>query len=478
MLDKVRNTVKRFGMLNSGDTVVIGVSGGVDSVVLLHILASLSEEYKLSIIAAHLNHGLRGKESDRDEAFVKKLANKLGIKFTHKRVDINALLKKGDSLQDIAREVRYAFFEDVAKRSKADRIATGHNLDDQAETMIIRFLRGAGLNGLSGILPKRGKYIRPLLDVSRKEIEEYADNNRLRFVRDSSNKSTKYLRNHIRLKLMPALEHYNPRLKNDMARLAHIIAKDEEYLEDKAKDAYKKCVKDQDKSTVVFYLKKLTGLHDAIKARIFFMVVEKLLGSSKGFYSYHVQDFLKLLNDNAPNISINLPHNLTLYKEYDVVTIERSQKTKVSPRVLLVGRQRRCLRKVDISFEQALKINGKTAVIADSGFRITEFRTELLTTFNFQPPTPSNVAYFDYDKLKMPLIVRNFRPGDRMAPFGMRGHKKVKEFFQEKKITRRRRGLIPIVVSGDEIIWVAGIRQAEHGKIGFTTRKILKLAMV
>ena len=464
MLDKVRNTIKRFGMLNSGDTVVIGVSGGVDSVILLHILVKLSEEYKLSVIAAHINHGLRGKESDRDEAFVKELAKKLGVKFTSKRIDINSLLKKGDSLQDIAREVRYAFFEEMAKRYKADKIATGHNLDDQAETMIIRFLRGAGLSGLSGILPKRGKYIRPLLDVSREEIEEYADKNRLKSVRDSSNKSTKYLRNHIRLKLMPALEHYNPRLKNDMARLAHIIAKDEEYLKDKAKDAYKKCVKNQGKSAVFFYLKKLIGLHDAIKARIFFIAVEKLLGSSKGFYSYHVQDFLKLLTNNAPNVSINLPHNLTLYKEYDVVTIEKGQGARTKGQGVL--------------FEKVLKINGKTVVVADSGLRITEFRTELLTTSNLQPPTSSNVAYFDYDKLKFPLVVRNFRPGDRMVPSGMRGHKKIKELFQEKKIERRRRGLIPIVVSGDEIIWVAGIRQAEHGKIGSTTRKILKLTMV
>ena len=468
MLDKVRNTIKTFGMLNSGDTVVIGVSGGIDSVVLLHILVKLSEEYKLSIIIAHLNHGLRGKESDRDEVFVKRLAKKMGVKFTNKRIDINSLLKKGDSLQDVAREVRYAFFEDVAKRYAADKIATGHNLDDQAETMVIRFLRGAGLNGLSGILPRRGKYIRPLLDVSREEIEEYADKNRLKFVRDSSNKSTKYLRNKIRLKLMPALEHYNPRLKNDMARLAHIIAKDEEYLEDKAKDSYKNCVKERGTSALSFYLKKLIGLHDAIKARIFFVAVEELLGTSKGFYSYHVQDFLKSLTNNAPNVSINLPHNLTLYKEYDVVTIEKGQGSSASGGAKGQG----------VLFEKVLKINGKTAVIADSGLRITEFRTELLTTSDLRPPTSSNVAYFDYDKLKMPLIVRNFRPGDRMVPSGMRGHKKVKELFQGKKIARRRRGLIPIIVSGDEIIWVAGIRQAEHGKIGSTTRKILKIVMV
>ncbi|OGP35336.1 MAG: tRNA lysidine(34) synthetase TilS, partial [Deltaproteobacteria bacterium GWC2_42_51] len=219
MLDKIRKTIKKYRMIDKDETVVVCVSGGIDSVALLHILTGLREEYKLSIIAAHINHRLRGRESDRDEEFVRQLAHNFNVKFVGKRVDTAKFLKRGDSLQDVARQLRYRFFDEVAQRYNADRIATGHTMDDLAETMIMRFLRGTGLSGLSGIPPVRGKYIRPLIDISRQEIEKYVSIHGLNFVRDSSNKKVKYLRNRIRLKLMPVLKDYNPKLMTDLARL-------------------------------------------------------------------------------------------------------------------------------------------------------------------------------------------------------------------------------------------------------------------
>ncbi|MBI5047823.1 MAG: tRNA lysidine(34) synthetase TilS [Deltaproteobacteria bacterium] len=462
-------------MLTKRDTVVVAVSGGVDSVILLHTLVRLSKEFKLSIIAVHLNHGLRGRESDRDEAFVKELAKKLGVKFTSKRIDINSLLKKGDSLQDIAREARYVFFEEAAKRYKADKIATGHNMDDQAETMVMRFLNGSGLRGLCGIPPARRQYIRPLIDITRQEIEKYAEGKRLKFVKDSSNQSARYLRNRIRLKLMPILIGYNPSIKNDMARLSRILARDEDYMEDQAKDIFKDCIKEGArgrKKTIIFLsAKKLNSLHDAIKARIFFMAAEELLGSPKGFYSYHAEDFLKLLSSRSPNASITLPHSMAVYREYDVITIEKSQKSEV----------RSQNENKETTFEKVLKINGKTLVIADGEIRIAEFKTEILSyhpTSHIPYSTSKNIACFDYDKLEFPLIVRNFRPGDKFVPLGMNGHKKVKELFQEKKIARRRRNKVPILVSGSEIIWVAGMRQAEYGKIRANTKNVLKIETI
>ncbi|HLA50625.1 MAG TPA: tRNA lysidine(34) synthetase TilS, partial [Thermodesulfobacteriota bacterium] len=295
MLDKIKKTIKELSMLVSGDRIVVAVSGGIDSVVLLHALIELAAEYRLFIIVAHLNHCLRGRESDRDEVFVKRLAEKLCVKFVCKRMDVRLLLKRGDSLQDIAREARYSFFDMVAKRYKADRIATGHNMDDQAETVLMKFLKGAGLGGLCGIPKVNGKYIRPLIEITRKEIEGYAEGCRIKFVKDSSNKSAKYLRNRIRLKLIPILEEYNPSLKSDLARLSRILERDEVYLKNKAGDAYKSIVMRRDKDVVSLYLKKVRRLHDAIKVRVFFTAVEELLGSPKGFYSYHVEDFLRLL---------------------------------------------------------------------------------------------------------------------------------------------------------------------------------------
>src|SRR3990167_1819674 len=257
MLDKIKKTIKELSMLVSGDRIVVAVSGGIDSVVLLHALTGLAAEYRLFIIVAHLNHCLRGGESDRDEVFVKRFAEKLGVTCVCERMDIRLLFKKGDSLQDIAREARYSFFDRIAKRYKADRIATGHNMDDQAETVLMKFLKGAGLGGLCGIPKVKGKYIRPLIEITRKEIEEYAEGCRLKFVKDSSNKSAKYLRNRIRLKLMPILEEYNPSLKKDLARLSRILERDDVYLKDKAGGAYKSIVVRRDKDVVSLYLKKL-----------------------------------------------------------------------------------------------------------------------------------------------------------------------------------------------------------------------------
>lgn len=473
MLNKIRKTIKKFNMLKKGDIVVVAVSGGIDSVVLLHALIELAAEYRLFIIVAHLNHCLRGRESDRDEVFVKRLAEKLGVKFICKRMDVRLLLKKGDSLQDIAREARYSFFDRIAKRYKADRIATGHNMDDQAETVLMKFLKGAGLGGLCGIPKVKGKYIRPLIEITRKEIEEYAEDSMLKFVKDSSNKSAKYLRNRIRLKLIPILEEYNPSLKSDLARLSRILERDDVYLKDKAGGAYKSIVIRRDKDVVSLYLKKLNRLHGAIRARIFFMAVEELLGSSKGFYSYHVEDFLRLLCSDAPNLSINLPSRLMVYKEYDIITIERRHPPQAEAKN--GGRKT----EQPIFFKKILKINGKTNVIADNGFKIAEFNAEIQVWRGIKgedaPAMNLSIACFDYDKLQLPLTVRNFRPGDRFAPLGMNGHKKVKRLFQEKRISRRRRGLIPIVVSGDEIIWVAGIRQADYGKMDSNTKRVLKM---
>ena len=483
MLDKIKKTIKELSMLVSGDRIVVAVSGGIDSVVLLHALIELAAEYRLFIIVAHLNHCLRGRESDRDEVFVKRLAEKLGVKFVCKRMDVRLLLKRGDSLQDIAREARYSFFDRIAKRYKADRIATGHNMDDQAETVLMKFLKGAGLGGLCGIPKVKGKYIRPLIEITRKEIEEYAEDSMLKFVKDSSNKSAKYLRNRIRLKLIPILEEYNPSLKSDLARLSRILERDDVYLKDKAGGAYKSIVVRRDKDVVSLYLKKLNRLHGAIKARIFFMAVEELLGSSKGFYSYHVEGFLKLLCSDAPNLSINLPGKLTVYKEYDIISIEKSLPLQAKSRGQKAKNGRR-KKEQQIFFEKILRINGKTSVVADNGFKIAEFKTEIHNHNPVPPeagriphPAPPNAANFDYDKLKFPILVRNFRPGDSFAPFGMNGHKKVKDLFQEKRVARRKRGLVPIVVSGDEIIWVAGIRQAECGKMDSNTKRILKLVL-
>jgi len=255
----------------------------------------------------------------------------------------------------------------------------------------------------------------------------------------------------------------------------------------------------RDANTITFSLKKLRNLHDAIKARIFFIAVEELLGASKGFYSCHIEDFLELLSNKLPNISINLPGGMVLYKEYDNVTIERgqgakgarSQKSGLPLQAVSRGAKSQ-EKKANISFEQELKTTGKTNVVEGKGLKIAELKAEIIncdSESEIQAPLTlilshkgrgkgEGVAYFDYDKLVFPVMARSFRAGDRFTPFGMKGSKKVKDLFIEKKVPFYLRRSTPIIASGDDIIWVAGIRRGDKARVEEGTKKVLKIEII
>jgi len=227
LLKQVKDTIRKHEMLSGGEAVVAAVSGGADSVVMLHALWSLRDELKLKIIVAHLDHGLRGAESRRDYLFVKGLARSMGLPFEGRRLKKGTLKAIGGSVQEAARNIRYEFLDEVARKFKAGRIILGHTLDDQAETVLMRLIKGASLSGLTGIPPKREKYIRPLIETKRDDIEGYAGEAGLKFVVDSSNLEAKYLRNRIRLGLIPALKkEYNPKITETIARTAALLADD------------------------------------------------------------------------------------------------------------------------------------------------------------------------------------------------------------------------------------------------------------
>ena len=241
MLDRVRKTIEDYRMLSPGDKVVVGVSGGADSIALLNILRGMND-LKLDITAAHLNHGLRGEEADRDARFVEKAASALGLNYEYKKVDtLSYKEEKKLSLEDAARELRYEFFDEVRQRLKADKVATAHSRDDQAETVLMRLIRGSGLKGLSGISPVSRSYIiRPLLFIGRSEIEEYLKLRSIDWVEDSSNESYEFLRNRVRRELIPALKSYNPRIVETLARTAEVLKADEELIRAETEKVFKK----------------------------------------------------------------------------------------------------------------------------------------------------------------------------------------------------------------------------------------------
>ncbi|MBZ0219218.1 MAG: tRNA lysidine(34) synthetase TilS [Candidatus Methylomirabilis sp.] len=439
LLIRLREEIRRSRMLSPRDTIVAAVSGGADSVVMLHLLWSMSKEYRLSIIVAHLDHGLRGPESRRDYLFTERFAKSLGLQFEGGRLKPGELKKVPGSPQEAARTMRYEFLERVASLHKAGKIALGHTLDDQAETVLMRLLKGASLSGLAGIPAKRDKYIRPLLSVSRKEIEGYASAEALSFVTDSTNLERKYLRNRIRLDLIPGLEReYNPNIKDTLSRTAALLRTDDEYIEKAAAKAFSSVSIEVRTGSITLDRLKLLRAHGAIIARVFLLAGRTLGKDGLELGSAHVEAFTEMARGKKPNASISLPGGIRAERVYDrvVVTVEEAPEAP--------------------AFETAINVPGSTVIEG-----IGEFRAELK-----KPPAGDfkegeAVAWFDPKVLSGgPLVARQARPGDRLVPFGMKGRRKLKDLFIDMKIPPGERRRTPIVLAGSDIVWVAGLRRS------------------
>jgi len=319
IITKVKNTVKNHRLIQKGDKILIGVSGGPDSVALLHILISLSKKLKFSLYIAHLDHMLR-KDSVKDAEFVKKLSKKLKIPLALGRINVKALSKNA-SIEETARNARYDFFFKIAKKNKTNKIALAHNLDDQAETVLMRILRGAGLSGMSGILPKRiiSKYeiIRPLLEVKRSEIESYLKVNKIKSRQDRSNFKDIYFRNKIRHNLLPLLENnYSPNIKELLANLAENSASDYQFLE----LASTKMMKG-DKTK--FSLRKLSKLHTSMQRMLFRRAISNLQGNTRRISFQHIREIEDLILNRPQNSIVDLPKGISVIKKKTLVFYRR-----------------------------------------------------------------------------------------------------------------------------------------------------------
>jgi len=459
ILKKVQKTIEKYSMLSKGDRVLIGVSGGPDSMALLHILNKLQKEYNLELFVAHLNHGLRGSESDRDEKFVKEACKKMGINFFSKKISPRDLHASGVSLEESARKVRYEYFEELAKKLNCNRIALGHTSDDQAETVLMRFIRGSGLKGLGGIPPtrKNGLIIRPLIETWRKEIEEFLSSEGIQFVVDSTNQSEDFLRNRYRHKLIPFIEkEFNPGIKKTLVRTGETLRKDEELLQEllRERNDYFKITGEG----IVFNLNSLRLFSDARKLRIIRNAIEKFVGDLRGFSSVHFLDLLKIISSKKPNQQLCLPRGLIAIKGYDNLNILTNKNKKLK-----------------IKFKVKLNINGST-YIPELDLTIN---SRLIDRKNLKHlKMPDNIAILDYDLLKKPLFFRNYEAGDRFIPFGSPGTKKLKDFFIDLKVPLYERYRIPLLVSRDIIAWVAGYRIDDRFKITDKTKRVLELKLV
>jgi len=452
LVKKVEATIQKFNMLPQGSKVVVGISGGPDSTVLLHLLYSLKEKYKIEIWAAYLDHCIREDRTEEKE-WVKQLVRELQVPLISDSIDVPLLAKeKGLSLEFAARQARYNFLEHVANKVGAARIAVGHTASDQAETVLMRLIRGSGIDGLAGIPFVRGRIIRPLLKIFRWEIEEYCKRYSLTPAEDPSNKNLSILRNSVRFKLIPFLsEHYNPRIVETLSNTADILQADKDFLEKATLKAQRKVVEKKTDRFAVINVKKLSNLHLSLQRRVIRHLIEELRGGLESIEYTHIHQILDLKKNRGTKV-LDLPGNLRIRCEYDKLVIEKGEETPPS-------------------FFKPLRVPGKTE-LPELGM---VFETEVVSERPSHFPSDPYQAHLDFDKITESLFLRPRQEGDKFKPLGMKGGKKLKNFFIDLKVPRFERDNVPILVSGDKIVWVVGHRIDDRFKVKEDTRRILKI---
>ena len=470
LLDKVRKTMVRHAMVERGGRLLVAVSGGPDSVALLHLLAMMASEYELSLVVAHLNHGLRGKEADREESFVRRMSQEMGLKCVSRKVDIITLKEPGKSMEELCRDQRYTFLQEAATAVQATKIALGHHLDDQAETVLMHLLRGSGAEGLHGMLPQReGMIIRPLLEVTRKEILSFLTETGLTSMDDSSNAHDCHLRNRIRHHLLPLLQDgYNPQIAANLSRTAEIMRLDDDYLAAEVEIWLKEqgivCGTEGQSLALPEFLK----LHEAIQQRIIRTLLSGILPFGKGISYRHVKAVLALAKGCHGSADLDLPGGVLLRREYErLVFARRSCRGHAG----VTGRSR-----VLPHYCYALAVPG-VFHIPEAGATISLQWADRPSSF--LPDTLGvGVALLDYDALRPPLVIRNVLPGDRMQPLGMAGTKKLKSIFIDDKIPWARRRHLPLLADRESIIWLASGRISERARVTEKTRLVLNAEIV
>lgn len=457
---KVYAFIHKFNMLSPEDLVLVGVSGGPDSVALLHVLWSMREELQISLAVAHLNHMFRGEEARTDARMVEELAATLGLPVYVEQFDVPAYRERtGMSAQEAARKVRYQFFEHLARQLEASRVALGHHADDQAETILLNFLRGSGLSGLKGIPPIRHPYIRPLLDVRRREIAAYCRHHRLPVREDASNRKPIYTRNRIRLQLIPSLEQgYNPRLVNALVNLGHICREEDAYLEEEAERVYEREVKEEGRR-LAFPVDGLLSCPVALRRRVLRRAWCRMTGAKRDLSCHQVEALLGLLESSAGGKNVVLPRGVRAAREGPFLRLWTNDDAQPVPFYCypLVVPGITYIAEIDKS------IFARVFLARDAGDPRQLSRRE---------------ALLDYETIPGPMMVRRRMEGDRFRPLGLAGTTKLKKFLINHRIPREERDRLPLVVAGDDILWVGGLRLAEPFKVTGRTRKCLYLQMI
>ena len=534
MINKVKQYVKKYKMLEKGDQIIVGVSGGADSVCLFHVLLELQREYGLTLYVIHVNHGIRGEEALRDEEHVRELCKKENVSFTSVHKDIPALAKEGRmSLEEAGRKVRYEVFNQYLIAYKCNKIAIAHNKNDNAETILFHMFRGSALAGLTGISPIRDKLIRPLLCLSRQEIEEYLQEKGIPFLNDSTNFTLDYSRNKIRLGILKEAQEINRGAVSHIAKAGESLKEIQEFIEKSTQKAMEGILIKEENNSLLLKAEELKAEDAVIQKEVVRKALYLLGESLKDIEAVHVAAVLELLDKQAGR-RVNLPYGITAVREYRHIELLIEKKDRkeeafaadsdiaewelIIPGVTPLPRRGKKLYGAEISYageekglsgavtssagegtsipgavtsaageEKGLSGSGKSPAdeantLTGTGKNLPFLGKSLIATIlnykkNMIIPESICTKWFDYDKIKDTVLIRFRKQGDYLCIDKQGGTKKLKAFFIDEKVPRQERDVLPLLADGSHIMWVIGGRISEAYKVDENTRRILQIKL-
>lgn len=453
---KVKAQLEKLNVNLAGKTLLVGVSGGVDSMVLLHILKNLSTEMGFILHAAHMEHGMREDASLQDMTFVKNRCIAQGISLHMRQVDVKKEAElTGETLEACARRLRYAFFGDVLQDIGSDMLLVAHHMDDQAETILLHMIRGSGLNGLCGMKEVEQtafpfNVLRPLLSFSKKEIIAYAHANDIDYCIDETNDDTRFSRNRIRHEWMPKLTKMNPNITETLYRLSKVLQTDEAYMKEQAENATTTLIK-QTKQGIEIDLFAFLQMHESLQRRVLLLALAR--AGAEDIAHCHVRDILQLCVGQTGK-QVHLPGGIHAYRSYEQLVIAQvTEPMMIATQPFAVPS--------DYVFEDGRKLTAEW--LQDMPQNLTH--------------PPQGVLFISADALPKNLQVRTWQAGDVFHPLGAPGSRLLQDYFSDKKVPRQKRSLLLLIAHDKEIFAVCGMEISQKAKVNDDTAKVIQLSV-